>query len=34
MVGVHMQILKGHKWVRNVVTLTIVAFAIRLLFGG
>jgi uncharacterized membrane protein YfcA len=32
--GVRLQILKGHKWVRSVVTLTIIAFAIRLLFGG
>lgn len=32
--GVRLQILKGHKWVRRVVTLTIIAFAIRLLFGG
>ncbi len=32
--GVRLQILKGHKWVRRVVTLIIIAFAIRLLFGG
>ena len=32
--GVRLQILKGHKWVRRVVTLTIIAFAVRLLFGG
>ena len=31
--GVHLQVLKGHKWVRNVVTAVIVVFAIRLLFG-
>ena len=30
--GVHLQILKGHNWVRGVVTITIVLFAIRLLF--
>ena len=30
--GVHLQVLKGHKWVRGVVTVTIVLFAIRLLF--
>lgn len=30
--GVHLQILKGHKWVRAVVTVVIVIFAIRLLF--
>jgi uncharacterized membrane protein YfcA len=32
--GVHLQILKGHKWVRRVVTITIVLFAIRLLFAA
>ena len=31
--GVHLQILKGHNWVRGVVTITIVLFAIRLLFA-
>ena len=34
MAGVRLQILKGHRWVRNVVTVTIVVFAVRLLFGG
>ncbi len=29
--GVHLQILKGHTWVRGVVTATIVVFAVRLL---
>lgn len=32
--GVRLQILKGHKWVQNVVAVTIVVFAIRLLLGG
>ncbi|MFH1765027.1 MAG: sulfite exporter TauE/SafE family protein [Gemmatimonadota bacterium] len=32
--GVRLQILKGHKWVRSVVTVTIVVFAVRLLFGA
>lgn len=32
--GVHVQVLKGHAWVRNVVTATIVVFAVRLLLGG
>lgn len=32
--GVHLQILKGHKWVRGVVTALIVIFAIRLLVVG
>ena len=30
--GVHLQILKGHKWVRGVVTVITIVFAIRLLF--
>jgi len=34
MIGVHVQVLKGHNWVRNVVTATVVVFAIRLLFSG
>jgi hypothetical protein len=29
--GVRLQILKGHAWVRGVVTVTIVVFAVRLL---
>ena len=33
LVGVHVQVLKGHAWVRNVVTVTIVLFAVRLLVG-
>lgn len=28
--GVHLQVLKGHAWVRNVLTAAIVIFAIRL----
>ena len=32
--GVHLQVLKGHKWVRGVVTVVIVIFAIRLLFSS
>ncbi len=32
--GVHLQVLKGHGWVRNVVTVTIVIFAVRLLISG
>jgi uncharacterized membrane protein YfcA len=34
LLGVRLQILKGHKWVKNVVTVTIVLFAIRLLVSG
>lgn len=30
--GVHLQVLKGHKWVQGVVTVVIVIFALRLLF--
>ncbi len=33
LVGVRVQVLKGHAWVRNVVTVTIVLFAVRLLMG-
>lgn len=32
--GVHLQVLKGQAWVRNVLTVTIVLFALRLFFGG
>ena len=32
--GVHLQVLKGHKWVRGVVTVTIILFALRLLFSN
>mgnify|MGYP001812721996 FL=1 len=32
--GVHLQVLKGHTWVRGVVTATIVVFAMRLLFAN
>jgi uncharacterized membrane protein YfcA len=32
--GVRLQILKGHKWVRNVITVTIIIFAVRLLLGN
>jgi hypothetical protein len=30
--GVRMQILKGHRWVRGVVTVTIIVFAVKLWF--
>ncbi|KPJ81172.1 MAG: hypothetical protein AMS19_08615 [Gemmatimonas sp. SG8_23] len=32
--GVHLQVLKGQAWVRNVLTVTIVVFAVRLMVGG
>jgi uncharacterized membrane protein YfcA len=32
--GVHLQVLKGHKWVQGVVTVVIVIFALRLLFSS
>ena len=31
--GVRLTVLKGHRWVRAVVTVTVVIFAIRLWFG-
>jgi len=34
LLGVRLQIRKGHAWVRNVVTVTVVLFAVRLLFSG
>ena len=30
--GVHLQVLKGQKWVRTILIVTIVAFSLRLLF--
>lgn len=32
--GVHLQVLKGQAWIRNVLTVAIVVFALRLLLGG
>ena len=32
--GVHLQVLRGQAWVRNVLTVAILAFAVRLLIGG
>jgi hypothetical protein len=32
--GVHLQVLKGHNWVRGVVTVVIIVFAIRLLVSS
>ena len=34
LLGVKLQVLKGQKWVRQVLTVTIVAFALRLLITG
>ena len=34
LIGVRLQVLKGQKWVRGVLTATIVVFAIRLLVAG
>ena len=31
--GVHLQVLKGQAWVRKVLTVAIVAFAIKLVLG-
>ena len=32
LLGVHLQVLTGQKWVRAIVTVMIVLFAVRLLF--
>ncbi|MFQ5720469.1 MAG: sulfite exporter TauE/SafE family protein [Acidobacteriota bacterium] len=32
-VGVHLTVLKGHRWVRGVVTLTVILFALKLWFA-
>ena len=32
LLGVHLQVLRGQKWVRTIVTVMIVLFAVRLLF--
>jgi len=34
LIGVRLQILRGQKWVRRVLTATVVVFAIRLLVAG
>ena len=34
LVGVRLQVLKGERWVRGVLTVVVVAFAVRLLIGG
>ena len=31
-IGVHLAVLKGHAWIRKVVTATLVVFAVRLLW--
>ncbi len=33
LVGVHLTVLKGHRWLKAVVTVTMALFAIRLLFS-
>jgi len=32
--GVHLQVVRGQKWVRGVITATVVIFGIRLLMMG
>ena len=32
-VGTHMAVRKGHDWIKKVVSLTVVVFALKLLFG-
>jgi uncharacterized protein len=34
LVGVHLTVLKGHAWVKRVVTVTVVVFALLLWFGA
>jgi uncharacterized membrane protein YfcA len=34
MLGVHLTVLKGHRWVRGVVTITVIALALKLWFSG
>jgi uncharacterized membrane protein YfcA len=34
LIGVRLQVLKGQKWVRGVLMVIVVAFAVRLLIGG
>ncbi len=34
LVGVRLAVLRGHAWLRRVVTATVVVFALRLLFGS
>ena len=34
LLGVRLQVLKGQRWVRGVVTVMILLFAVRLLFQG
>jgi len=34
LVGARLTVLKGHRWVRGVVTATIILFALKLWFGG
>jgi uncharacterized membrane protein YfcA len=31
--GTHMAVKKGHDWIKRVVSITVVLFAIKLLFG-
>lgn len=32
-IATHMAVKKGHDWIRRIVTLTVVVFALKLLFG-
>ncbi len=34
LVGVKLTVLKGHAWIKNVVTVTIIVFALKLWFSG
>ncbi len=34
LLGIKLTVLKGHAWIKRVVTVTIIVFALRLWFGG
>jgi uncharacterized membrane protein YfcA len=34
LIGVRLTVLKGHEWIKRFVTITVMAFAIRLWFGS
>jgi uncharacterized membrane protein YfcA len=33
LIGARLTMLKGHRWVRGVVTVAVIALAVKLLFG-
>jgi uncharacterized protein len=34
LVGVRIAVRKGHRWIKGFVTVTVIAFAVRLWFGS